>query len=473
MPRGRIGKVTAARAGRERGKPRRLCLWGLSTAYRVGFVSQRRRASNVGRRATETATETAISKIAEDADRVSSMSPPLLINSDGSETWSETDENSLVKRLAALCSHILTAEDSSPANSRHEQHDRCDHYDPCSEYKHALSPETTCLLSDLCMFIQARLEGRDAPIATGSSSSSANGTFQSSESPESLDMVRHRLAVLANLNKAIEAANPLAFLGIATFAVLEVCDTTFGEWKCHLYGARYVLDYHRCQSMADLHRLARFVPGLLDILARLVWFDICGAIVRGADADADAGLIFEDWHRQVLDHAFFSTIGCPADTCALYVDVARSQIACESVRSCLRVTEQVLKLQTRSERSSGWDVCADVNRCAAALAVLVQVPDSEVLLAESREATAAAVVERLCETLAATSSSSPFYIHMALGAYLAGMHARTDEQCRTVRQYWLNCNLSGISRYPGGLARCEAHWRKAGLLASSVIREMK
>lgn len=332
------------------------------------------------------------------------------------------------------------------------------------------------LLSDLCMFIQARLEGGDhLPAAASSSSSRSRHDGES----ESLDMVRHRLAALANLNRAIEAANPFAFLGIATFAVFEVCDTTFGEWKCHLYGARYVLDYHRCQSMADVHRLSRFVPGLLDILARLVWFDISGTIVRGtivrgADAADAAALIFDDWHRQLLDGPFFRTIGCPPDTCALYVDVAQARIAQDPVRSCLRVTEQVLKLQPVAEHQehSGWDVCANVNRCAAALAVLAQVPDADaVMLVDSRETTMAAVAERLCDLLAATPSSSPFYIHMALGAYLAGMHARTADQCRTVRQYWLNCSLAGISRYPGGLARCEEHWRNVGLLAGPSTTE--
>lgn len=329
-----------------------------------------------------------------------------------------------------------------------------------------------------------------------------------------MEMVKHRLSALAHVNRAIAAANPFAFLGIATFAVFEVCDdTAFGEWQRHLYGARHLLDYHHCRTLADLHRLAAMVPGLLDILARLVWFDVSGAVVHGVvggpikavtneEASGDVfsltvaapaapaapltparpGLIFDDWHRQVLlDDEFFATVGVPADACALYVDVAKSRLARRPVQACLRAAEQILRVESGSGLSD-WDLSANVARCAAALAALSQAQaarkdmmdidggpdnDNDSSMAEEDatwESTTAAAVDKLCASLAATPASSRFYIHLAAGAYVGGMQARTRAHCAVIKQYWRNCNLCGISRYPGGLARCEEHWRQIGLL---------
>ncbi|CAK7232864.1 hypothetical protein SCUCBS95973_008402 [Sporothrix curviconia] len=461
--------------------------------------------------------------------------------------WCETDQNSLIKRLAALCNHILTAETHSTAttadeyamtynadpagvpNPSHSTYSAyyaahpdsmaptttttAHHISAARKNQYLSLPETTGLLSDLCVFIQARLEGRSmAPRQ---------------QPPDSLEMVKHRLAALAHVNRAIAAANPFAFLGIATFAVFEVCDdATFGEWQRHLYGARHLLDYHRCQTLADLQRLAAMVPGLMDILARLVWFDVSGAVVHGAvdgpllsDVDevmgvdggdntmgiaagphssrnavasstsatpASPGLIFDDWHRQVLlDDEFFATVGVPADACALYVDVAKARLDQRPVQACLRATEQLLRLATGPELTD-WELSSNVNRCAAALATLRQAhrtqqaqrarqvpPDEEAdESAEeelSWETTTAAAVDKLCAALAATPASSRFYIHLAVGAYVAGMQARTREQCAVIRQYWRNCNVCGISRYPGGLARCEEHWRRIGLLGDAEV----
>ncbi|CAK7265152.1 hypothetical protein SEPCBS57363_001435 [Sporothrix epigloea] len=439
------------------------------------------------------------------------------------KSWSETDQNSLIKRLAALCNQILTSETqrTAPASddnitSRAEQELNPKSAGPAYPLNQELIspttanassiyalknqylslPETTGLLSDLCVFIQARLEGR--------------GLALRQQPHDSLEMVKHRLAALAHVNRAIDAANPFAFLGIATFAVFEVCDdTTFGEWQRHLYGARHLLDYHHCQSLADLQRLAAMVPGLMDILARLVWFDVSGAVVhvavdgpllssvnecidghvenKAADlvppligattslsTPARPGLIFDDWHRQVLlDDEFFATVGVSADACALYVDVAKARLAQHSTRACLRATEQLLRVAA-APGLSDWELAVNVNRCAAAVALLQQArrarrvsPNYEANTSPEEnlawKVTLAAAVDKLCAALAATPASSRFYIHLAVGAYVAGMQVRTQEHCAVIRQYWRNCNVRGISRYPGGLARCEEHWRRIGL----------
>ncbi|EPE02381.1 putative argr fungal zinc cluster transcription factor [Ophiostoma piceae UAMH 11346] len=384
----------------------------------------------------------------------------------GDEAWCETDQNSLIKRLAALCSHILTTEDINPTPQNH----------------YLSQPETTSLLSDLCIFIQARLEGRNPPAIDHDDRA---GSI--SKPPESLDMVRSRLTALAQVNRAIEAANPFAFLGIATFAVFEVCDDTFGEWQCHLHGARHLLEYHRCRTLADLQRMATLVPGLMDILARLVWFDLSGSVVRGSVVDGSftTPLIFEDWHRQVLlDNNIYESVGIAEDTCALYVDVAKARLLRRPVQACLRAAEQILKVDelrpgSSKHRLSDWALATNVHRCAAALAILGQLQEAQdQAVADSGgmqdpdtledraawEATTHAAVDKLCDALAATPASSRFYIHLAVGAYMAGMRARTPEHCAVVRQYWLNCNISGISRYPGGLSRCSEHWQRVGLL---------
>ncbi|ERS98316.1 hypothetical protein HMPREF1624_05100 [Sporothrix schenckii ATCC 58251] len=456
------------------------------------------------------------------------------------KTWSETDQNSLIMRLAALCNHVLTTaahalatgstDENVNAGTHHHAHARHashndgqaskPHAEPAIAAATALSsttiaasaasasassssyhtsslargtnhylslPETTGLLSDLCVFIQARLEGRSpAPRQ---------------QPLDSLEMVKYRLAALAHINRAIAAANPFAFLGIATFAVFEVCDdTAFGEWQRHLYGARHLLDYHHCRTLADLHRLAAMVPGLMDILARLVWFDVSGAVVHRAvggpveavtNREADdgvlsptaaapptptrPGLIFDDWHRQVLlDDEFFATVGVPADACALYVDVAKGRLARRPVQACLRAAEQILRVAA-GPGLSDWDLSANVSRCAAALAALSQAQaahretghEDDDAMAEdvsTWESTTTAAVDKLCASLAATPASSRFYIHLAAGAYVGGMQVRTRAHCAVIKQYWLNCNVCGISRYPGGLALCEDHWRRIGLL---------
>lgn len=449
-------------------------------------------------------------------------------------SWCETDQNSLIMRLAALCSHILTTEAATaadealalPTSNAAQQNDYAIQQAAnqaivahpsalpstttagpgtvAGQANQYLSlPDTVDLLSDLCVFIQVRLEGRSlAPRQLPA---------------DSLELAKHRLTALAHVNRAIAAANPFAFLGIATFAVFEVCDdTAFGEWKRHVYGARHLLDYHRCQTLADLHRLAALVPGLMDILARLVWFDVSGTVVHGAvdgpmlstargdnavgatsPVASTHGLIFDDWHRQVLlDDEFFATVGVAADTCALYVDVAKERLAYQPVQACLRAAEQLLRVAT-GPTLSDWELASNVNRCAAALAILRQAqaaqavrkaherrsngaenyPNEENEQNDQRESldeesveediawesTTAAALDKLCSALAATPASSRFYIHLAVTAYVAGMQARTRQQCAVIRQYWRNCNVFGICRYPGALSRCEEHWRRMGL----------
>ncbi|KAH7008985.1 hypothetical protein EDB80DRAFT_717732 [Ilyonectria destructans] len=334
-----------------------------------------------------------------------------------------TEKNSFILRLAAFCQHIKSAEGRRSDSGRY------------------LSAEAIRLVSRLYDFMQARIES--CPTAT----------LTEGGSSESMEVARHRLAALMELNEALQTANPFAILGIAAFAVFEVSDSAFGEWQCHLYGARSLLDCH-CQSRPQLDQLSQSVTGLTEIVARLVWYDTTGTIVRGT-----TDLIFDDWHREILNDSFFDAVGCPADTFQLFVDLAKGEAASDPLGSCLRAMDQLLQLDSDT---TAWKRCANANRCAAALAVLERVDDEAA--PKPRRLAMLSAVNRICEVVASTPRSSPFHIYLATPVYLAGMNSTTPQHCATVRTYWLDCDLAGVPRYLGSLARCEDKWRTKGLI---------
>ncbi|KND88318.1 hypothetical protein TOPH_07079 [Tolypocladium ophioglossoides CBS 100239] len=336
------------------------------------------------------------------------------------------DQHSFVNRLAAFCHQIISVNGRNHGVNRY------------------LSSEAISLVSHLSDFMQARIESRSAANSSGG---------DTGEKTESVDAARHRLAALVGLNEALREANPFALLAIAAFAFFEVYDSAFGEWQRHLYGARSLLDCH-CRSRAELEDLSETVTGLTEIVARLVWFDTLGAIARQT-----TGLIFDDWHRGILNDAFFKVVGCHEDTFDLFIYVANMDEASNPVGSCILAMEQLLRLDASD--STDWGLSTNAHRCAAAIAVLGRI--REETTAMSRQSAMASAVERICQIIAATPSSSQFYIHMAVPAYLAGMNATTPQQCDAVRRYWQYCNIARVPRYPGGLARCEEEWRAKGL----------
>ncbi|PNY29647.1 Uncharacterized protein TCAP_00436 [Tolypocladium capitatum] len=336
------------------------------------------------------------------------------------------DQNSFVDRLAAFCRQITV-------NGRSHS---TDHY---------LSSEAMSLVSHLSDFIQARIESRPAADA-------CSGDI--GDEAESVDAARHRSLALGGLNEALREANPFALLAIAVFAFFEVVyDSAFGEWQRHLYGARSLLDCH-CRSRAELEVLSESVTGLTEIVARLVWFDTLGAIARQT-----TGLIFDGWHRGILNDKFFQLVGCPQDTFDLFIYVANMDGPSDPVGSCILAMDQLLRLDATD--STDWGLSTNAHRCAAAIAVLGRVGEETAMCGQSAMASA---VEKTCQIIAATPSSLRFYIHMAVPAYLAGMNATTPRQCHVVRRYWQCCNIARVPRYPGGLAKCEEEWRAKGLV---------
>lgn len=332
-----------------------------------------------------------------------------------------TDQNSFITSLVAFCQHIISADGSTGDHHRY------------------LSAEAVRLISKLHDLMKARIQGRSTvPLASG-------------EVWDSIDTARHRLAALVGLNEALEAANPFALLGIAAFAVLEVCDSPFGEWQRHLHGAKSLLDYH-CPDPPALEELSHTVTGLTEIVARLVWWDTVGAVARGTK-----GLIFDDWHRQTLDQKLFQIVGCSADSFDLFSRIAKGEVATDTLRCSIIAMDQLAKIDSDE---TAWGLSANVNRCASAVAMLAQLEDRD---DEFTQGAMTAAVERLCQLISRMTPSSIYYIHVAVSAYLAGMNATTTRQCEILRAYWHHCNHVGVQRYPDGLAKCEERWRARGL----------
>ncbi|KAH8681845.1 hypothetical protein BX600DRAFT_505487 [Xylariales sp. PMI_506] len=340
----------------------------------------------------------------------------------------DVNPNSFFSRLADLCYQIAYGGARAPDSSDF------------------LSAEAIQLISRLHEFVKTRT-GRWS--TAGVASDGANPSLSESVDTDSL-----RQAVLTHLNEALKTANPFSILGIAAFAVFEVCDAPFGDWQRHLRGARSLLDQH-CWDRTGLQRLARDVTGLPDILARLVWFDTIGAIARGT-----TGLIFEDWHCEVLDDAFFQTTGCSADTFNLFLHVARGGLVSDPWVTCFMAMGQLLHLESEPK---SWGQCANAFRYAAVIAVLTRVSEENVAQGLTRQVTLASAIDKLCLAIAAVPSSSPYLVHLGMPAYLAGIHATEAHQCDIIRSYWRRCTLAGAPRYPGGLSQCEEAWRMRGL----------
>jgi hypothetical protein len=268
------------------------------------------------------------------------------------------------------------------------------------------------------------------------------------------ESIQSHLVALTNLSQVIESAHPIALFGIATFAMFEVCGGSFGNWHCHLQGARSLLDLH-CQHKSSLDDLCGEISGLADVLAYLVWFDVTGALVR------ESSLIFDDWHRETLGVEFFDSVGCPADTFELFVYLAKHHNG-EGIGALdfsSRAMAQILQLDAGD--SSDRSLATTVYRGAGAIMAFCRA----VRLEDQGHSTlyhlgvVSSMVDRVCEAIAKIPSTSRFYVHLATPAYLTGMQASTAKQRDIIRNYWRNCQSCEFPRYPDAEAQCERRWR--------------
>jgi hypothetical protein len=256
------------------------------------------------------------------------------------------------------------------------------------------------------------------------------------------------------LNEALRRTTPFAILGIATFAVLEVIDGTFGDWQRHLYGAKSLLDCY-CRNRADLDELSAVVIGLDEVIARLTWFDTMGAVVRG-----DTALIFNDWHRQLLlDGGFLDVVGCSPDTFEMFISIAKGEASRNMLTVCFQAMDELLKLSPPG--SCDLSRVMDLNRCAAVIALVGRVRDEAT--ASIRRSVFLSAVEYICRLISTAPLSSFFITHTAVPVYLAGMGATTSQHCGTIRAYWKLCVAAGVPRSADAMERCEVQWREMGL----------
>ncbi|KAJ5864751.1 uncharacterized protein N7529_006667 [Penicillium soppii] len=271
------------------------------------------------------------------------------------------------------------------------------------------------------------------------------------------ESIQSHLIALTNLSQVIESAHPIALFGIATFAMFEVCCGSFGNWHCHLQGARSLLDLH-CQHKGALDDLCGEISGLANVLAYLVWFDVTGALVR------ESSLIFDDWHRETLDAEFFDSVGCPADTFEFLVYLAkhRNHDGIHTLNLSSQAMAQILQLNAGdlSERN----LAATVYRGAGAIMAFSRAGGLEDLDSSTsmyHSIVISSMVDRVCEAIAKIPATSRFYVHLATPAYLSGMQASTTKQCEIIRGYWRNCRSCEFPRYPDAEAQCEKRWRRS------------
>ncbi|KAJ6114626.1 Protein of unknown function DUF3468 [Penicillium sp. IBT 16267x] len=279
----------------------------------------------------------------------------------------------------------------------------------------------------------------------------ARSRLQGSNNKQS---IQTHLGALTNLSKVIDSGHPIALFGIATFAIFEVCCGSFGNWDRHLQGARSLLDLH-CRNKAELDRLAARVPGLGDVLAYLVWFDVTGALVRNGD------LIFDDWHRGILCSNFFESVGCPPDTFELFAHLAKRDINLDILDLSSRAMDQILNLYNSDSTDRG--LAAAVYRCTGAIVAFGRAGENGnyegAPILNSHSDALSKMVDQACDVISRIPTSSRFYVHLASPAYLTGMHATNTRQCEILRGYWRNCQLCDFPRYPDAQEQCEQRWR--------------
>ncbi|KAJ5161129.1 hypothetical protein N7492_006521 [Penicillium capsulatum] len=303
-----------------------------------------------------------------------------------------------------------------------------DFYREIQSSQQDLPDEAIQLISRTLSFARSRLQGDDD-----------QGAIQS------------HLVALTNLSQVIESAHPVALFGIATFAMFEVCCGSFGAWHCHLHGARSLLDLH-CSNKTDLDGLVDRIPGLADVLAYLVWFDVTGALIQGR------GLIFEDWHRGVLCPTFFESVGCPSGAFDLYSRLAEQNTQRDVLEFSSLAMVQVINIHLAGE-STDRSLAAVVYRCGGAIVAFGRAGHGNIEPTPAVYSDViASMVDRVCDALLRIPVTSRFYVHLATPVYLAGMYVTTESQRDTLRSYWRNCQQCEFPRYPDALEQCERRW---------------
>lgn len=247
-------------------------------------------------------------------------------------------------------------------------------------------------------------------------------------------------AAIKALLQAIDQEGIEAIFGIATFAFIDVYKAPFGAWSRHLRGARAVLDLHS-PTPERFSQLCLKVKGLQEVLSLLCWYDVTGLMVR-----RDRHLIFEDWHRDLMDGSLFDLVGCPSDAFKLLAAVAKEgfESSCRPPELYIGATSQLLKV---SRGSNEHELLCDAWRYAVVLAVHEA---GSGVQKEGLEAVTDGIADLICNILQTVSVKSAKYRHLPFAAFMAGRHAQSVEHLQAVQTYWRCCSSLETPIYPDG-----------------------
>jgi hypothetical protein len=251
-----------------------------------------------------------------------------------------------------------------------------------------------------------------------------------------------------------------AVFATLAFTYFDVSQGSFGLWHQHLQGARSLLDLH-CSNKPQLQEACKNLPGLQHAVTLLTWYDITGVIASiRANKVCSRALIFEDWHREVMDKEFFDLVGCTKHTFDALVKVVKSGVATpRSIATFLECLDDVLSsndvpLTTEPNHANmGWKytcLLTTINHCFPQ-PVLRHIQDT--------------LVSKICILINSLIVGSTLYKHFALPVFVAAMNASNPEHLSVIRSYWEYLAASEFPLYPDALGICESHWDELGILS--------
>lgn len=275
-----------------------------------------------------------------------------------------------------------------------------------------------------------------------------------------LRSLQFKASAIEELKHCINQGMLEAVFATLAFAYFDVSQGSFGLWNQHLQGARSLLDLH-CSDKSQLQEACKGLPGLQCAVTLLAWYDITGVIasIRGNKVCSRA-LIFEDWHRDVMDREFFDLIGCTKHTFDALVKVVKSGVATpRSIATFLESLDDVLSssdvpLTAESHHANmGWKytcLLTTINHCFPQ-PVLRHIQDT--------------LVSKICIIINSLIVGSTLYKHFALPVFVAAMNASNPEHLSIIRNYWGYLAACEFPLYPDALAICESHWDELGILS--------
>ncbi|CAN6602182.1 hypothetical protein TRVA0_002S00782 [Trichomonascus vanleenenianus] len=263
-----------------------------------------------------------------------------------------------------------------------------------------------------------------------------------------------KAAAIEELKQFINDGIIEAVFAILAFTYFDVCQGTFGGWDRHLMGARSLLDIH-CPDAVQLYRKEVENPGLRHALTLLNWYDVMGAVAAG-----NRPLIFEDWHREIMEPPFFTLVGCPRETFFVFAEAAKKNTLSETDRlsgPLWKSLSEVLKIPIK--RDISYENHASNCWQYASLLFSISPPGHASTNPELNQ-TIQTLVVNICTSLSCIPQDSAFSQHLAICVYLAGLHARNVIHREMIARYWTYWRSVKFPLYPDALEKCQEQWRR-------------